>query len=203
MGRHIIVLLAGACIALSLTACAVCSADGVKAAPIKYVWTDMHMYTPSDPVKITAWVAETTPVSRVTADGVDLNRLSGILWEGTISAKPEMGEHSVLVQAYYDGSVAEDTTCVYKTVRAVALSTAALLTTTAAAVKDSYLFAVCGQVAVKDSVTFFVSDGSSAPLEVHCNNHGLATGDFARARGEWHPSASPFLTSRALDVRNY
>lgn len=189
---------------LSLGLCQLCSLVCAQSpVNIKAVWTDMSMYAPSDQMRVTAWISDLVPVTRVTADGTELTRVSGIFWEGMVSPAAERGRHPVLVQAYYDGGVAEDSSCTYTTAGVVMLTTRSLLAPAAAAAKGTFLFTVCGCVEVLDQATFLVADGSSAPVQVSCEGHGLATGDMVRARGEWRQRLSWSLVCRGVDISRY
>jgi len=189
---------------LSLVVCLLCiPASAQSPVNIKAVWTDARMYAPTDQMRVTAWVSDLVPVTRVTADGTELTKISGVLWEGMVGVAPEKGLHSILVRAYYDGGVAENSNCTYTTADVVMLTTRSLLAPSAATAKDKFLFAVCGRVEVLDQATFLVADGSSAPVQVSCEGHGLATGDMVRARGEWRQRLSWSLVCRSVDILRY
>lgn len=149
------------------------------------------MAAAGDLLQITVEVTDDVGVVEVIAGGIPLAHIGGDTWAGDIPANAEPGLHEILIEAK---DAAENTAVSfsrsYITAEIKGLTSSALAHAVAAAASEQYLFLTWGRVTGVDGDYLDLSDGIK-PVRVCCPGHDLAVGNFACARGKWHPLLDP------------
>ncbi len=145
------------------------------------------------PVDVSVSVTDNVAVTGVTANGAALALRAIDTWGGTLTADPELGEHTVAVVAHDSASnESTDASAGYRTAPVFGLNNSALLV--GGAVREGaarYLFKTWGYTTVVDADNFEVADGSMTPVKVHCPGHGLTTMKFVAVFGIANFAATP------------
>ncbi len=136
-----------------------------------------------DQVQVQVSATDNVGVQTVTADQHPLT-YSGGVWSGSISADNAQVWHSIRLDVRdAAGNTSTDILHGYTTAPVYSLSNRATFEEIISDVQSKALFMVWGRVAVLDSGSFTVDDGSSMPVKVYAANHGLTTGRYVIVRG--------------------
>ena len=175
--------------------------DGI-APVIHWVAVSPAMAADGDAVHVVADVSDSVGVTSVKANGTDLTHSSGSSWSGDIIADSALGLHTVTVVVHdAANNSATNGSQSYRTAQALFIKNRDLVNDVTAGLAGQYLFITCGRVTWLDADTFELDDGSATPVRVSASGHGLATNDFAIARGIWSLTASPpTLNSRSAYI---
>ena len=143
------------------------------------------------PVSVTAAVSDNTGISGVVAAGVALAQ-SGSLWIGIMPTDTGIGAHAFTVTATDTAGNRTDFASSYTIARVFGLNNSALGSTGPTQIGAStYLYKVWGTVKPVDADNFYISDGSTKPILVHCPSHGLTSGKLVSVVGIWNYSTNP------------
>lgn len=158
----------------------------VTAPVINSVTVTPSLIAAGDQVFVQVTASDNVGVHSVTADGASLSNTGGGVWSGWLTSDPSRnpGWYSVLVEARdAANNVSTDNQHGYAVGTIVSIPNRSAFDEIMLDARARFLFTVWGRVNVLSSNSFTLDDGSGMPITVYAENHGLTTGQYAKARG--------------------
>lgn len=175
-------------------------------APTVYsVIVSPSMAAANDLLHVLVYATDQSGVASVTADGVPLVHTVGLAWEGNVTGSPALGVHSVSVSASDVPGNSTGASGSYRTAAILGCAGRCIAEPVVAAACSSRLVKVWGKVTIIDADSFYLDDGSGAPVKIVAPGYtGIADGDHASARGILELNAGPrFLSCRPEHIVHY